>query len=470
METYINDLKDSKNLQSYYRSLRLLDEFQTLFLKADKLEKEKYDAKTALARISPNGISCIVGMGCILASISTPKLIEKSSELVVMVGKTKNELRTVAKAISKNNTSQSSSLDQSSSNTMKGQTKSPSLEELRQGRAFSFKQFVAKAKKELNLDSNAKVIKEDSALVRTHYFHAEMQFVMTLVDISTRLCMVPKQARQKALQAELNLLNHNLPANICIPLWCTMIEETDHHHKVVRISPTDAVVLNSAERVPFLILVEVLENESKEDLQALINEMKDGYSQRNSISSSNPQTPVNIDSPDSLGSQDLSAFSLNLDSNLDDSNLEDFAERMRTAAIMLAQLNSKSMKKNPNGANALIIDQIRSKIIKQMEELEQKRLENANQDSNLAASEIPLPEEQSTLSKEDPSAIVFKESWSDKMERIRKASPYGHLNNWRLLSVIVKSGSDLRQEQIACQLIKEMQQLWEEAQLPLWVY
>ena len=46
---------------------------------------------------------------------------------------------------------------------------------------------------------------------------------------------------------------------------------------------------------------------------------------------------------------------------------------------------------------------------------------------------------------EDPSASVLKEPWSDKVKRIRESSPYGHLPTWRLLSVIVKCGDDLRQ-------------------------
>lgn len=41
--------------------------------------------------------------------------------------------------------------------------------------------------------------------------------------------------------------------------------------------------------------------------------------------------------------------------------------------------------------------------------------------------------------------------------RIREASPYGHLLNWRLLSVIVKCGDDLRQELLAYQVLRQLQ-------------
>jgi hypothetical protein len=86
-------------------------------------------------------------------------------------------------------------------------------------------------------------------LLRSNYFRSEMQFLLALVDIATRLVIVPKPARLSALHAELTLLNHNLPAEICMPLWCPATVDRPYHHRIVRISPTDAVVLNSAERV-----------------------------------------------------------------------------------------------------------------------------------------------------------------------------------------------------------------------------
>lgn len=66
-------------------------------------------------------------------------------------------------------------------------------------------------------------------------------------------------------------------------------------------------------------------------------------------------------------------------------------------------------------------------------------------------------------------AAVFSEDWDAKMNRIRATSPYGHLPSWQLLSVIVKQGADLRQEQLACQLIREMGWIWERAKVDIWV-
>jgi phosphatidylinositol 4-kinase len=71
--------------------------------------------------------------------------------------------------------------------------------------------------------------------------------------------------------------------------------------------------------------------------------------------------------------------------------------------------------------------------------------------------------------RDDPSAATFGEEWTAKKERIRRSSPYGWMKNWDLISVIVKTGADLRQEAFACQLIQVCSKIWQDAQIPVWV-
>ncbi|KAJ1894557.1 Phosphatidylinositol 4-kinase pik1alpha (PI4-kinase)(PtdIns-4-kinase), partial [Kickxella alabastrina] len=98
---------------------------------------------------------------------------------------------------------------------------------------------------------------------RTGYFGAEIKFMTTLMDISQRVCAVSKAGRQQFLKAELTLLNHNLDRDTCIPLWCPDADGAHHHHhRIVRIPTDDTVVLNSAERAPYLLTLEVLEPEA----------------------------------------------------------------------------------------------------------------------------------------------------------------------------------------------------------------
>ncbi|KAF9435199.1 Phosphatidylinositol 4-kinase pik1alpha (PI4-kinase)(PtdIns-4-kinase) [Entomortierella beljakovae] len=175
---------------------------------------------------------------------------------------------------------------------------------------------------------------------------------------------------------------------------------------------------------------------------------------------------------------------------------DDFAEKMRTAAVMLAQLSQQQAAQQGPNANSnarsstqsrssikakASVEDIRAKIIKEMMALEEQRMQRMKDEGvssgvgggggEGAGSEM-LEDERKVMANvatDDPSAAVFAEDWDTKMNRIRDSSPYGHLPSWQLLSVIVKQGADLRQEQLACQLIREMGWIWERAEINVWV-
>lgn len=100
-------------------------------------------------------------------------------------------------------------------------------------------------------------------LLRQNYFRCETQFLRALEDISNRLVSVPKPARLSALRAELALISQDLPAEVDIPIICPPslvngIPSRSRHHRIVRLNPAEATVLNSAEKVPYLLMVEIL--------------------------------------------------------------------------------------------------------------------------------------------------------------------------------------------------------------------
>jgi phosphatidylinositol 4-kinase len=77
---------------------------------------------------------------------------------------------------------------------------------------------------------------------------------------------------------------------------------------------------------------------------------------------------------------------------------------------------------------------------------------------------------------------VFGTSWNLRKEKMRGLSPFGHIENWGMvslhdrsnvhldvLSLIVKGGDDLRQEQLAMQIIRLIRDIFEEEGLPLWL-
>ncbi|KAF4457643.1 phosphatidylinositol 4-kinase [Fusarium austroafricanum] len=424
---------------------------------------------------------------------------------------------------------------------------------------------------------------QKTRLLRQHYFRSQTQFLTALEGISNRLVLVPKPARMSALRAELALISQDLPAEIDIPVICppTLVNGSpgqSRHHRIVRINPAEATVLNSAEKVPYLIMVEVLRDDfsfhpDAPENDRLLNSLLGGSARAKRIFdlSDSPRLSPTVKAPEPIldsvfepASGDLGSSPLlkgidespvrvstrpaqnhnvpripsgaTTSSTLDlttprssdtgtsrsnspgpvsrrmtmpiqrsaTSDQPDFgalATHMRTASQMLAQLEATSGKRPKQEVAA-----IRAKIIASMQSLEEKSFdvdeqgptfdtiiakanttpipvhnpdleEDAQIDSNLNASagrermenDIKTGGVQRRGDRDDPSAAVFGEAWEAKKERIRKSSPYGWMKNWDLVSVIVKTGADLRQEAFACQLIDVCHKIWVDAGTDVWV-
>ncbi|RYO74731.1 hypothetical protein DL766_004518 [Monosporascus sp. MC13-8B] len=422
-------------------------------------------------------------------------------------------------------------------------------------------------------------------LLRQNYFRCQTAFLTALEDISNRLVIVPKPARLSALRAELALIARDLPAEVDIPVICPPslvdgLPSKSRHHRIVRINPAEATVLNSAEKVPYLLMVEILRDDftfdpDSVDNQRLITTLlaEQGSRKRIFDLSEAERLPANdpasestiAEEPDSvfeptsgdLGSspmlrpsddddeagakkngkiknhatRSVNAPGISLsDSNTprtsgtstsgssspspfkkamtmpnprntsaDQPDFSALATHMRTASQMLAQLEATSGKRPKHEVAA-----IRSKIIASMQSLEEKSfdlddgqgptfdlimaktaassvseggndLDDDLDPSNAAAGAARMENDAMTGGvqrkgdRDDPSAAVFGEAWNMKKERIRKSSPYGWMKNWDLVSVIVKTGADLRQEAFACQLIQVCDKIWADAGIPVWV-
>jgi len=64
---------------------------------------------------------------------------------------------------------------------------------------------------------------------------------------------------------------------------------------------------------------------------------------------------------------------------------------------------------------------------------------------------------------------MYGEAWLSKTARIRLSSPHGNIPSWQLISFIVKSGDDLRQEEFAMQLLLMFQDMFAAARTRLWL-
>jgi phosphatidylinositol 4-kinase len=87
-------------------------------------------------------------------------------------------------------------------------------------------------------------------------------------------------------------------------------------------------------------------------------------------------------------------------------------------------------------------------------------------DGSTHGSGPPLP---LSTSQQRPPPVVFRESWQAKQDRIRQKSAYGKHPGWKLIPVLVKANDDLRQEQLASQLIYKMASILARERCPVWL-
>lgn len=82
----------------------------------------------------------------------------------------------------------------------------------------------------------------------------QKEFMKALMNVGKNLISLPSKAEKtSALRMFLNLINKNLPARVWLPLY----SDTPHH--VVRITEEKTAVLNSKDKTPYIIYVEVVE-------------------------------------------------------------------------------------------------------------------------------------------------------------------------------------------------------------------
>uniref|UniRef100_A0A9J8AJC1 Phosphatidylinositol 4-kinase beta n=2 Tax=Cyprinus carpio TaxID=7962 RepID=A0A9J8AJC1_CYPCA len=271
----------------------------------------------------------------------------------------------------------------------------------------------------------------------------QREFIKSLMGIGKRLATLPtKEQKTQRLISELSLLNHKLPARVWLPT-----AGFDHH--VVRVPHTQAVVLNSKDKAPYLIYVEVLECENFETSSVPVRIPETRIRSTRSVENL-PDCGITPD-------QRASSFSTvpNYDNDDEAWSVDDIGELQ----VELPEIHTNSC----DNISQFSVDSITSQESKEP-------IFIAAGDIRRRLSE-QLAHTPTTFKRdpEDPSAVALKEPWQEKVRRIREGTPYGHLPNWRLLSVIVKCGDDLRQELLAYQVLKQLQIIWEQERVPLWI-
>ncbi|GMR30143.1 hypothetical protein PMAYCL1PPCAC_00338 [Pristionchus mayeri] len=290
---------------------------------------------------------------------------------------------------------------------------------------------------------------------------AEQLFMRALTGIGDRLRLARnKKEKSHRLISELHILNAHLPARVWIPLYATSTP-----HIVLRIPPEGGCVLNSKDKAPYCIYVEVLQCEDPSSVKVppRLSETEAELHERLSA--------LTRGSPPTGGGGGMMGGGVT----------EEYGGPPSRGGITEIRVVDCSEEGGEGGSatSAAAAANENNWVAAEDSLSEQRSMDSWNDSINEERTISPAdirrrlkewvkkPRRQMRHTPDDPSAHAMSEPWEDKRERLRLASPYGRLPGWQLLPTIVKTGDDLRQELLAYQLLRALDSVWQEEGIPL---
>lgn len=356
-------------------------------------------------------------------------------------------------------------------------------------------------------------------------YHASLDFVQSLCDTSYGLVDVfPIEDRKSALCESLAETNAHITAaqssgGICFPMG-------KGTYRVIHIPEDEAVLLNSREKAPYLICIEVLKSETASNSKDVSNSQKlskGGIPLANgdALLPKPPPWAYPLWTGPDMYHSGYDRMSRSTSQAIDEAMTQLWEAKIKFVRVNLSvesQSDSEVHYCHPEIASSnggqnkelaahapLLRDSLDLEWVKvsltadpgvSMDDIVDqeppRRREHRRVPSTVAIEEVkaaalkgeappglPLKgagQDSSDAKSENANGGIPKETdalsgelWEVKKERIRKASDYGKLPGWDLRSIIVKSGDDCRQEHLAVQLISHFYDIFQEAGLPLWL-
>lgn len=343
--------------------------------------------------------------------------------------------------------------------------------------------FLPHSKSSLRLDNQGQPVRS--------YFFRGTDFLDSLINIADDLLLQPNSNRTPELRKRLKELEFSmLPSNsIYVPV-------NGYLHRVWRILSSESIALSTKERVPCIIYLEVIDHSrgntntgddalrnwytAKRQPQRLntlfskvekrarlgLKKLKDEFEE-------NQEKIFNRMNGSLTRSMDEEVI---VDSLLESDNPHSVdvssPSRYESPSSSLHEMSPSSDRSSPT-----------AKLGQWLSPPPGNKLDRRDSPSEYGATELPsltstLDGESSDietnssgdLSSRRSPLVVFKEDWAQKEQRIRLKSAQGKNPNWRLLPILIKSNDDLRQEQLASQLIKCMATILANGRVPVWLY
>ncbi|XP_073115637.1 phosphatidylinositol 4-kinase beta 1 isoform X1 [Elaeis guineensis] len=365
------------------------------------------------------------------------------------------------------------------------------------------------------------------AEIRKGSYHASLEFVLSLCETSYGLVDIfPIEDRKIALRESLMEINSHLAAaekngGVCFPMGKGM-------YRVVHIPEDEAVLLNSREKAPYLICVEVLKGEApshtkvSSDAQKLSKggiplangdarlpkpppwayplwrqyDMHQNVTDRMLMSTSQAIDQAMAQLWEAKVKFVHVSFSIEKQCGDCSKNSEAPDSRHSIPQAVNVQYLASELRPDVDhnleriSVNLIAVPGVNMEDVDDQEPT--RRKDHRRVPSTIAIEEVKaaaakgrappgLPLKGAGQDSEDakpevsnggipkPTDALSGELWEVKKERIRRSSVYGKLPGWDLCSMIVKSGDDCRQEHLAVQLVSHFYDIYQEAGLPLWL-
>ncbi|KAL4579805.1 hypothetical protein LXL04_015971 [Taraxacum kok-saghyz] len=323
-------------------------------------------------------------------------------------------------------------------------------------------------------------------------YHESLEFVQSLCDTSSGLADVfSVEDRKNALCQSLSDINGHVveaqsSGGLCFPMGKGM-------YRVVHIPEDEAVLLNSRDKAPYLICVEVLKSETTSS--------KDGGGPQK-LSKGGTNGDANLPKRPPWANRHLDRISRTTSQAIDEamSSLWDSKAKFVHVSLSVVDHECGQNRDCENQDLERVRVELKADPGVNMDDIEPpRRREHRRVPSMVAFEEVKAAalkggappglcvkgsshsQESSQTHTKDTDGGTPKEGdalsgelWETKKDRIRQASVYGKFPGWDLVSVIVKSGDDCRQEHLAVQLISHFYDLlvsdvFQKAGLPLWL-
>lgn len=305
---------------------------------------------------------------------------------------------------------------------------------------------------------------------RFDYFNDSLSVVKAFVRLSLSLRDVPQEERAVKLKAGLEDVNGILLRRMAReqPLSPTDVVATPTAEEVavvgekaalrsvhlplsratapalriLRVIANDAVILTSRTRVPYMLLVEVLPTKMMCCDQLLFC--------HHIVS----DLPLQIDGAKTAPEEEPQMPSRNVAGGTHSSS----------PAKVLDQTPAQRQRANVHKAvyGATFASQVSAFV--DLDVLSPDAAKN----SSISSSSFIDPEAERKM-REAAVLAVYGELWSWKEERILSVSPFRNLKGLKLMPLIVKAGDDLRQEQLAIQLITQFQSIFAEESVDVYL-